>query len=157
VSYTHDGGSLIALAASGRDLRGLGVDAVYLPRLRAAGKGRDHLMRLAARFMSPREYGSFCAAGDSEDDRKLSVRVAAHFSLMEAAAKALGTGLRLGGGIGRSGALPPRALNLESLDPVRYDVTAKADSRRRVLGARRLEGRWSHDDEFLISTAVLFA
>jgi phosphopantetheinyl transferase (holo-ACP synthase) len=115
VSFSHDGEVVVGLAACAPGLRGLGVDLVHLPRLRRPGKDAAYLHRFARHFMAPDEYAAFQAAAAGDDLERLRCRVAAHFSLMEAASKALGTGLKMGGGLGRPTSLPKRSLNVVDL------------------------------------------
>ena len=155
VSFTHDGGRMLAVAASAPRLRGIGVDLVHLERLdRAQDHGR--LLRFARQFMSPEELDGFLRACAGETEEGVRVRVAAHFSLMEAASKALGTGLRLGGGFGRPGSVSKRHLGVASLHPMEFLLGPEAAARCQALGAKRAEGHWSHDGVFLSSLVLLW-
>ncbi|MCS6776195.1 MAG: 4'-phosphopantetheinyl transferase superfamily protein [Chloroherpetonaceae bacterium] len=157
VSNTHDGPLHLVLAAYEPGLLGVGVDLVYLPRLRRPGKDADYLRRLATRFMSVQEWQAFTAASHGEDEEALRVRVAAHFSLMEAASKALGTGLRLAMRGARPLALPPRALGVSRLRPeVRLLLGPEAEARRQALRGGECAGDWAVCGEYLISAVVLW-
>jgi phosphopantetheinyl transferase (holo-ACP synthase) len=157
VSFTHDGDAHVAVMACAPGLRGLGVDAVHLPRLCRNGRDGGYLRRFARAFMAEEEYTAFLAASANEDEEALRRRVAAHFSLMEAASKALGTGLKIGGGIGHSASLPRASLGVARLNPaVRFALGAEAVARCAALGARRLEGHWGADGEYLLSVALLW-
>ena len=156
ISNTNDGDAHIVLAAYGADVVGIGVDVVYLPRLRQAGKGRDYLRRFARQFMSEIEWEAFLVGSENDDEEALRVRVAAHFSLMEAASKACGTGLKMGVGMGVPYGLPKAELGAVRL---RYAVELlfgpAAKARLTELGANQWEGFWGADDEYLVSGVVL--
>lgn len=157
VSNTHDGGAHIVLAAYHADLIGVGIDAVYLPRLAQPGKDGAYLHRFAARFMSETERAAFEQASAGEDLEALRLRVAAHFSLMEAGSKALGTGLKIGVGMGRETSLPKQSIGVQTVEPnVQMLFDAEAQARMNHLGARRAEAHWSADDTFLISVVFLW-
>ncbi len=157
ISFTHDGGAHLAIVACGTGLRGLGIDAVHLPRLLRPGKDNGYLHRLAMSFMSPEEYSILNANSATDSLGELAVRVAAHFSLMEAGSKALGTGLRIGGGMGKPESLPKRAIEVLQIDPVvNFCLTSEAADRAATLQASHLAGYWSSDDEYLVSVAVLW-
>ncbi len=157
VSNTHDGGAHIVLAAYHADLIGVGIDAVYLPRLTQPGKDGAYLHRFAARFMSETERAAFEQASAGEDLEALRLRVAAHFSLMEAGSKALGTGLKIGVGMGRETSLPKQSIGVQTVEPnVQMLFDAEAQARMNHLGARRAEAHWSADDTFLISVVFLW-
>jgi phosphopantetheinyl transferase (holo-ACP synthase) len=178
ISNTHDGGAHIVIAAHDPSLVGVGIDAVWLPRLRRPGKDRDYLLRFARQFMSAEEWQGFRAADEAEGDpvfgvrcsgfqgsrppaadpdEGLRVRVAAHFSLMEAASKALGTGLKIGVGMGRETSLPKQSLGALRLHPdVRLLFEGKAVARLEALGAVRCEADvWCYS-EFLVSAVALY-
>ena len=156
ISNTNDGDAHIVLAAYGADIAGIGVDVVHLPRLRQAGKGKDYLRRFARQFMSEVEWEAFVAGSEHDDEEALRVRVAAHFSLMEAASKACGTGLKMGIGMGVSYGLPKADLGAVRL---RYAVELlfgpAAKARLSEIGATQWEGFWGADDEYLVSGVVL--
>ena len=156
ISNTNDGDAHIVLAAYGADVVGIGVDVVHLPRLRQAGKGRDYLRRFARQFMSETEWEAFLVGSENDDEEALRVRVAAHFSLMEAASKACGTGLKMGVGMGVPYGLPKAELGAVRL---RYAVELlfgpAAKARLTELGANQWEGFWGADDEYLVSGVVL--
>ena len=161
VSNTHDGGANIVLAAYDADLVGVGIDAVYLPRLALPDKDAAYLRRFAARFMSAREQAAFMQASEDnskgDDLNRLRVRVAAHFSLMEAASKACGTGLKVGIGMGRDTSLPKQSLGVLRLEPnVELLFEGDALTRLETLGAQRAEAYWSAGDTFLISVILLW-
>lgn len=157
VSFSHDGEAHLTLCARAQGLRGVGIDVVHLPRLRAPGKDAAYLHRFARHFMSADEYALFAEATRADDEDALRRRVAAHFSLMEAASKALGTGLLIGAGMGRLGSLPKQSLGVETLDaPVRLLLDDAARRRCAALRARRLTPFWSADDEYLVSAVFLW-
>ncbi len=157
ISYTHDGGALIAGAAYAPGLCGLGVDVVHLPRLRRADKDANYLHRFARRFMSDEEYAAFVAASEKDDPEMLMRRTAAHFSLMEATSKALGVGLKIGGGLGRSASLPLQSIHIGALTPtVRFLLGSEAERRCQTLGGDCLEGHWGANREYLLSAVMLW-
>ncbi len=156
ISNTNDGDAHIVLAAYGADIAGIGVDVVHLPRLRQAGKDSAYLHRFARQFMSETESEAFLAGAENDDEEALRVRVAAHFSLMEAASKACGTGLKMGIGMGSPYSLPKSeigAVRLRYAVELLFGPAAKA--RLTELGATRWEGFWGADDEYLVSGVVL--
>jgi phosphopantetheinyl transferase (holo-ACP synthase) len=107
--------------------------------------------------MSEEEYRLFAQASAQDDLAALVRRAAAHFSLMEAASKALGTGLKIGAGMGKSGSLPKQSLNIGSLSPcVSFFLGEEARARCALLHAHHLEGYWSADAEYLVSVALLW-
>jgi len=156
VSNAHDGGAHLVLAAYEESLVGLGVDVVHLPRLRRPGKEADYLRRFARQFMAEDEWEAFAACAAQDDIEALRVRVAAHFSFMEALSKACGTGLRLGMGMGRATSLPRRALGVARLEPpIPFLFGPEARRRLETLGATCWEGHWGTDGEYLVSVALL--
>ncbi len=161
VSNTHDGGAHIVVAAYHPELVGIGIDAVYLPRLMQSGKDDVYLRRFAARFMSERERMLFKQANANDNLAALRLRTAAHFSLMEAGSKALGTGLKIGGGMGRETSLPKQSIGVQRLEPgleLDAEMLFEGDALKRLdeLGAVRSEAYWSADKEFLISVVLLW-
>lgn len=157
LSNTHDGNAHLVLVVYSAELVGIGVDIVHLPRLRRPGKDITYLRRFAAQFMSDMEQEAFAAASADEEEEAVRTRVAAHFSLMEAASKAFGTGLRLGIGIIRDTALPPRSLGVTCLEPeVVFCFGPEAEAHRRELRAGKCAGRWTSDGEYLVSAALLW-
>ncbi len=157
VSNTHDGGAHLVFAAYAVALVGVGIDLVHLPRLRRPSKDRDYLRRFARQFMSAEEEAAFEASAAGDDEEAYRVRVAAHFSLMEAASKACGTGLRLGIGARRSTTLPKQALGVEHLTPaVSLLFGPEAQARLTTLGVTRWEAHWGADDDYLVSVVLLW-
>ena len=112
VSNTHDGGMHIAAAYRSTSAVGLGIDAVWLPRLRQRGKEKRYLLKLAARIAAPREFMHLEEKAACESTEQFRQRVAAHFSLKESVSKALGTGLKLGIGYGFSESISPRQIEV---------------------------------------------
>lgn len=156
VSNTHDGKAHLVFAAYDADLIGVGVDVVHLPRLRAPGKDPAYLRRFVRQFMSEEELAGFTEAAQEETEAALRVRVAAHFSLMEAASKACGTGLRLGIGMGRETALSKKSLGVRSLSPhVELIFGPEAQARLSHLGATRWEAHWGADSDYVVSVVLL--
>ncbi len=157
ISFTHDGDSHLAIAACAPGLAGIGVDMVHLPRLQQPGKDEGYLRRFARHFMSKEEYHLFEKASAQDDLPSLLRRVAAHFSLMESASKALGTGLKIGAGMGKPASLPKQSLNISALSPtVKFLLGEEARARCASLHAQYIEGYWSADAEYLVSVALLW-
>lgn len=157
ISNTHDGGAHIVVAAYDRSLVGVGIDAVYLPRLIAPEKDAVYVGRFASRFMSAREKAAFDAASVGEGLEALRLRAAAHFSLMEAASKACGTGLKIGAGMGLVTSLPKQTLGVLSLGSVvELLFEGEAAARLETMGACRAEAYWSADKTFLTSVVFLW-
>lgn len=157
VSNSHDGERNTVFAAYSPHLVGIGIDIVHLPRLRSPGKGTSYLLRLAHRFMSAREYDVFRAQSFQDDEEALRRRVAAHFSLMEAVSKALGTGLNLGFGIGRQGSLPRESICVAALLPgVIIEVEGAAANRVNCLGVTKQEAYWWDENNYVTTLAMLY-
>jgi phosphopantetheinyl transferase (holo-ACP synthase) len=157
VSFTHDGEAHITLTAHAPGLLGVGVDAVHLPRLRRHIAQEGYFLRFARQFMSARELAQFEEAARNEQPEAVMLRAASHFSLMEAASKALGTGLKIGIGMGKPTSLPKQSINLNrSLPAVEFDLGPEAAARCVHLGASRLEGHWAADAEYLVSAVLLW-
>lgn len=154
VSFSHDGGVRAALAAAGPGLCGAGLDLVHLPRLRR--RPPDHLLGLARRTMAPAELDAFARDAAEMEPGALAERFAAHFSLMEAASKALGTGLRLGFGNGSSASLLPRTIAVWPGPPVRIALTGEALERAGALGAVRAAGTIVVEGEHLRTEVFLW-
>lgn len=156
ISYTHDHECHLTLAACAPGLKGVGVDVVHLPRLRGERKDRRYLESFARHFMSPEELSLFLDSAANEDSESFRVRVAAHFSLMEAASKALGTGLKIGAGMGKPESLPKQSIGIRTLQPaVSFLLAHDALARIARLNASRLTGTWAADGEYLVSAAIL--
>lgn len=132
------------------------MDVVHLLRLRGERKDRRYLESFARHFMSADELAGLLEAGSKEDEEGFRIRVAAHFSLMEAASKALGTGLKIGAGMGGPESLPKQSIGIRGLEP-RVEFLLGLDARNRIacLKAERLTGTWAADGEYLVSAAVL--
>lgn len=162
VSFSHDAGTHIAVTACDERLAGIGVDLVHLPRL-ARFETRSRMIRFCRQFMSTEELEMIEAPWSSglfkvEDDRQhslLTIRAAAHFSLMESASKALGCGLKIGGGVGRPASLPKRSIGVRNLHPVEWLLDHPAQARMQALRSHRLEGYWGVHGEMLVSCTLL--
>lgn len=157
ISFSHDGTAHLCLAAYAPGLRGLGVDVVHLPRLRRSDRNGDYLRRFARHFMSAEEWTAFLIASAHDDPETLVRRTAAHFSLMESASKALGTGLKIGAGLGHAASLPKQSLNITALSPsVEFHLGPEAQARCAAISANRWEGHWGADGEYLVSAVLLW-
>ena len=156
ISNTSDGNLHLVFAVYDKNLVGVGIDAVWLPRLQKAGKDRAYLLRFARQFMSETERANFEELAQNDSDEELLIRVAAHFSLMEAASKACGTGLKIGLGMGRSTSLPKQSLGVKTLAPdVRLLIEGDAKNRLAVLGVNHSEAYWGKEGEFIVALVLL--
>jgi phosphopantetheinyl transferase (holo-ACP synthase) len=154
VSNSHDREFHFVAVAYGGEIAGIGVDVVALDRLRRRDRG--YLLRFARRFMSDAEWKGFEQASRELAWEELIVRTAAHFSLMEAASKALGTGLALGLGLGRLGSLPARSIGVVSLEPrVEMLFEPPAVARMDLLGAAGAICHWEAAADHLLATVIL--
>lgn len=152
ISFTHDGLSLIGAMVIVPNCAGIGIDLVHLPRI--VGKGEAYAERLAYEFMDydERQFALRAPVGQYE------ARVAAHFSLMESASKAFGTGLRLPFGGGGSGSLQRReiAVRFDNSGVLFWRFGSKAKARMQKLGGTQMEGQVASGKEFLVSAALLW-
>lgn len=157
ISFSHDGGQHVAVLVVGNGICGIGTDIVHLPRLNRPENGDEFLMRFGSKFMSEREFSAFLREADASPDIPLLHRAAAHFSLMESASKALGTGLKMGGGMGGDFSVPKQSIEIIGIDPVRFALTGMADDRRILLSGCKFAGHWQVDGEYLISMTILLS
>ncbi|HSV72562.1 MAG TPA: 4'-phosphopantetheinyl transferase superfamily protein [Chthonomonadales bacterium] len=154
VSFCHEGGAHLALAGCRPELRGLGIDAVRLDRLRRRDAG--YLRRLARRFLAPAGVAALEAEERSGGREALLLGVAARFALTEAASKALGTGLRLGLGLSGSGGLLPREIGVVTWRaPARIEPGPGARRRMGALRAAHIAGHAAYDDEYAVGAVLL--
>jgi phosphopantetheinyl transferase (holo-ACP synthase) len=108
--------------------------------------------------MCEEEWTGFAAQAEREDEERLRHRVAAHFSLMEAASKACGTGLKIGAGMGRPTSLSKQALGVRRLSPtVELLFGPEAQVRLAALGATRWEACVGSEEEYLVSAVLLYS
>jgi phosphopantetheinyl transferase (holo-ACP synthase) len=165
ISFSHDEAIHLSMAAEGDSCAGVGADIVYLPRLlngyrrrETSGKrGREYFLNFASRFMSVDEWLNYLHFACKEEDASLLIRTAAHFSLMESVSKALGAGLKMGGGIGKPTSLPRTSINILKLNPVVVtELNNQAIERARMLGADVIESGWYCSGNYLLSYAILF-
>jgi len=154
VSLCHEGGAHVALAGCAPGLVGVGIDAVRLDRLRR--RDAAHLRRLAERFLPPAGCEALEWEARAGGPEALLAGVAARFALVEAASKALGTGLRLGLGLGARGGLPPPEMGVvEWRGAVRLEPGAAARRRMAALGAARIGGHAGCDAEYAVGVVLL--
>ncbi len=154
VSNTHDGEAHLLLALYGETVAGVGIDVVHLPRFEQ--KSRTMLQRFASRIMSKTEYDAVLPHLEQEDEPDLRLRVATHFSLMEAASKACGTGLKIGLGMGKPTSLPLQSLGALAVQPtVRLHFEGVGEVRLAELGVAESVGDWRMEGEYLVSAVVL--
>lgn len=154
VSVSHDGGRRVCLALHAEGLTGLGIDLVHLPRL--LHKSPDDLLRFARRFMNESELEEFLSRSCNETNTEKARRLALHFAAMEAASKALGTGLRLYFGMGGEGRPAPREIELKhGKDGLAAEFHGIALERFTLLEAKRSEVRWRVADDLLVCVATL--
>ncbi len=157
ISNTSDGDLHLVFALYDEYLAGVGVDAVWLPRLQHAGKDNAYLLRFARQFMSELEWTGFDSYIQGASNNALLIAVSAHFSLMEAASKACGTGLKIGLGMGRSTSLPMQSLGAKTISPVvRLLVEGEALLRLGTLGVTDAEAYWGKEEDFIIAIVILY-
>ena len=177
ISNTNDGGAHVVLAVYGETIAGVGVDLVDLSRLRLPSKDRDYFARFARQFMSEQELSYFHEACESSnadthilsnlkpphptlaaqfEQEKVLLLSAAHFSLMESASKACGTGLKMGIGMGKKDSLPKQSLgfNLNKY-PVELLTDRISTARMQELGAIGYEAAFRCDANFMLSAVLL--
>lgn len=154
VSNTHDGEAHLLFALYGEAVAGVGIDVVHLPRFEE--KSRTMLQRFSSRIMSKTEYEAVQHHLEQEEEPPLRLRIAAHFSLMEAASKACGTGLKIGLGMGKPTSLPLQSLGaLEVRPTVRLHFEGAGEGRLADLGVVESMGDWCAEGEYLVSAVVL--
>ncbi len=154
VSNTHDGGERLLLLAQSDQLAGIGLDIVHLPRLRRPGKDATYLHRMARRFMGNAEWVGFEKAASEDTDEELRVRVAAHFSLMEAASKALGTGIKLLDSLPST--LPVSSISILSLQPDTLVIfEGDAEAHKIEIEGGKCMAYWEADNNFLVSAVLI--
>ena len=154
VSNSHDGAwSLVAVSCSIAILS-IGIDIVHLPRL--AHKSKDYLIRLASKFMSRDEHTGFLHSADGLRDTEFRKLFATHFSMMEAASKALGTGLKIGMGIGARGGLPMTSIGMHhSKNGLQLSLGHAAKARLTEIGGNSiLCANYDSNDSVVCLTAV---
>lgn len=157
LSNSNDGGISLFFAAYDERLLGVGIDIVALSRLRAEHKNRAYLLRFVHHFMSGKELQMFEENAASESIDFLVIRAAAHFSLMESISKALGTGLKIGAGLGKPISLPKQSVGISRLTPeVAIIMETPALERMVLMGADRVEAHWGADENYLVSAALLW-
>lgn len=157
LSLSHDGNLAGALVAYAPNLVGIGVDMVFLPRFLHKGQNADYLRRFARRIMGDVEWEAFQTASTNDDVEALALRVASHFSLMEALSKACGTGLKMGLGLGKMTSLPMHSLGALSVrDEIRLFFGIDAQERLTTLGGRHTQADIQITHDFVISTAAIF-
>lgn len=157
ISNTSDGDLSLVFAGYNEHLTGVGVDAVWMPRMERQGKNRDYLFRFARQFMSEFEWTGFQEAMQGESESAIRLRVMAHFSLMEAASKACGTGLKIGLGMGRSASLPKQTLGAKTLTPaVQLLIEGEAITRLQELNVTYSEACWGVEADYLIALVLLY-
>ncbi len=177
ISNTNDGGAHVVLAAYGETISGVGVDLVALSRLRNPSKNFEYFARFARQFMSEQELRFFFEAcessnADTQNPSKLKpflstlaarsehekalLLSAAHFSLMESASKACGTGLKMGIGMGKTESLPKQSLgfNLNST-PIELLTDRISEARIEALGVVGYEAAFRCDADFMMSVVLL--
>ncbi len=157
VSNTHDGQRQLLLTLYAPNVVGCGIDVVYTPRLSRPSQDRAFLQHFARKFMSSTEHEAIQVQLETEEIERLRLRVAAHFSLMEAASKACGTGLKVGLGMGTPSSLPMQSLGVRTLSPqVELLIEGQALTRLETMGATRSFAAWQLLDEYLVSLVLLF-
>ncbi|MEP6756142.1 MAG: hypothetical protein ABJA67_11630, partial [Chthonomonadales bacterium] len=69
----------------------------------------------------------------------------------------IGTGLKMGGGMGGEHSVPKQSIEVLGLNPVRIALTGMAAIRQNQLEGQVFAGHWLVQDEFLISMAMLLS
>lgn len=156
VSNTHDGNRQLLLAVYAPHIVGIGVDIVHLPRLSRLSQDRTYFDHFARKFMSETEKALVQPYLETEGLESLRLRIAAHFSLMESASKACGTGLKVGLGMGKPSSLPMQSLGARRLSPItELLIEGQALERLEALGANRTFGAWEAQGDYLTSVVLL--
>ncbi len=156
VSNTHDGNRQLLLAVYAPHVVGAGVDIVHLPRLSRLSQDRAYFDHFARKFMSETEKALIQPYLETEELESLRLRIAAHFSLMESASKACGTGLKVGLGMGKPSSLPMQSLGARRLSPTtELLIEGQALKRLEALGANRTFGAWEAQGDYLTSVVLL--
>ncbi len=115
VSFSHDGLWRLATFADARDACGLGVDVLRIERLMRVASSPNRFRRFVDRVIGPNQGRVSFEAYD--DPWQRAHMLALEFCAREAVAKALGTGLRLGLGMGAAyGAHMPEIALYGSVD-----------------------------------------
>ena len=175
ISNTNDSGEHLVFAVYGEKVAGVGVDLVALDRLRAPGKDIAYFERFVKHFMSEEElvcyqsellrwhesgtpsphFGDFSCHESAPLDR-YRVLSAVHFSYMESASKACGTGLKMGVGMGLPTSLPKQSLGCD-LTRSSIQLLTNAESKRRMehIGASSVQLQARCDTEYVL-TGVVF-
>ena len=176
VSNTNDGGHHLVLAAYGGDLVGVGIDLVELERLKSPSKDIPYLERFVRHFMSEEELGAFHSERSALDSpefanpilsrlflenrsplEKTRFLAAIHFSFMEAASKACGTGLKMGVGMGHSLSLPKQSLGCKlNPDKISLITTPESEARMNLLGARSYTMKVHFEDRYVVTAVAFF-
>lgn len=155
LSNSHDGAAHLLLVTYCPTLVGIGIDVVSLPRFQ--NKSRPELHRFARKIMSDTEFNGLQASLQEESEPELRNRIVAHFSLMEAASKACGTGLKMGLGMGRATSLPMHSLGAKRVLPrVELLFEDLALDRLSALGATRQTGYVTWEEDYLTSVVLLW-
>lgn len=155
LSNSHDGAAHLLFVTYGSQFVGVGIDVVSLSRFQ--NKTRPELHRFARKIMSETEFVGLQGYLQEESEAELRNRVVAHFSLMEAASKACGTGLKIGLGMGKPTSLPIRSLGAKSVSPT-VELLFEEPALQRIadLGATRYTGYVLCEGAYLTSVVVLW-
>lgn len=156
VSNSHDGDLQTVIVAGADSIVGIGIDIVYLPRIARKANVPGYLLRLASMFAAPAELEQIRShlVGRGEADHICII--ALYFSLMEAASKALGVGLRMGLGMGRSASVPKRSIEVDTdLQSVCIQFVGQGRDAYDRCGAVSTKAVWSVDGDYLLSLVVL--
>jgi len=160
VSFTHDGSMRLGAVAFREDVIGLGIDVVDLCRFARYDRDEKLRDRLAERLFGTSEDRSLAARGSDVPDAHL---LALAFSMKEAVSKALGTGLRLGLGMGGGHGLPLADIGValcrggDGSDETDVALVRRAARRLRQIGGQRVEGRWAMRETHVLTLAIVLA
>ena len=155
VSNSHERGTELVAVACSASIRGIGADLVQLRRIERHQP--EELRRLARRFMSSTAFDLFIDRIRHAPEMAAE-HAAASFALMEAASKVLGTGLRMGLGVGGPVSVPMRSIHVEA-SPSGWRVAAigEAGVRLESLGCDRLAGACWSDGELVCACVAACA
>jgi len=152
VSIADDGGLALCAMAYGSAIRGLGIDIVAPGRFTHIANDARRRSRFSDRILAEEERRDLASVGEP----LMANYLARSFALKEAAAKSLGTGLRLGLGMGGDHGVPPQSLRVRpACGSAAIFADGAAARRMRRLGASRFVAVADEYNGYTIAIAVL--
>jgi holo-[acyl-carrier protein] synthase len=152
MSIADDGDLALCAMAYGSAIRGLGVDVVAPGRFAQIASDPRRLLRFLERILAEEERRQTASVAEP----LMGAYLARLFALKEAVAKSLGTGLRLGFGMGAGHGLPPQSLRvLPSRGSAVVFADGPAAQRMRRLGAHRVAASVEEQNGYTLAIAVL--